>query len=58
MMLRLTTQPASYRLAALSYEDAGVVIESNRAPILPLVLVLCSHDDCVPYIASADLVRR
>ena len=43
-------------LASLVDEDASIIVELDDAAVWPLPLLGSAHNDCVPHIASPDLV--
>lgn len=51
-----TVQSGAYRLSTLVYQDTGVVIELDDAPVWPLALLCCAYYNRMSDIAAADLV--
>ena len=53
---RLTVDPGPQRLPVLRNESASIIIKADDHTILPLHLLLRSHNNGMSYIASLDFV--
>jgi hypothetical protein len=45
------------RLSRLIDQHAGIIVELDHTPVRSLPLLRRAHYDCMPYVASSDLVR-